>query len=562
MKPSNRPAVGLAALLGTLAGVFFLHYYIGHEDPAYPWDWGGYYRLYQDSAKLLLSGDLLWLPSIFHSILSDDYNASSIAPLFPFYAVFGDARFGYVLAVFLTYLLPTAIITTILSRQAIDRDGASSPSATIEILWIGAAALLFPAFWAPTIRGMPDIAGLVPLGLATILATRGDFLTRPLVRTAIHIGVLLWLAFLLRRWYAFATVGFVVTAVGFSTLQILRAPRPWPALMAALRAYGAMAGIIAFLLLAFQSQLVLRILTTSYADEYAAYQRPLADQFFMLYERFGNVFCLLALAGVVLALMRRNASVIFCALAAVLTFAIFSRTQAPGLHHTLPIFLWLFVAAIYPLGVLFRRLPAAARLPAALAAALWAGLSFGSVFVPEVRTATAWAAPVVPRLTIYPLKLGNLSEYRRLIAAIKALQPPTAMVAAYGSGDSFSDALLSALDRSLEPRLSWIGHVDSRDRMRLGPLRAPYAVVADPVPRHLPTGTQEVVRVPAESILGGTDLGSGYEKIDGPFVLDETHKAYIFHRKRDLSDEDISWLQAKLRQSYPAWTWNGADAIK
>jgi hypothetical protein len=124
--------VGLAFSFGFLCATF-VHYFVAHEDPAYLWDWGLYFHIYQDYGDRIISGNLNWIPSLIQDIRTEQYNPSTIVPLAPFFAAFGDARTGYILGIALVYLAPSALIVSIISLHAANNDHLSKSAGTLEL---------------------------------------------------------------------------------------------------------------------------------------------------------------------------------------------------------------------------------------------------------------------------------------------------------------------------------------------------------------------------------------------------------------------------------------------
>jgi hypothetical protein len=269
----------------------------------------------------------------------------------------------------------------------------------------------------------------------------------------------------------------------------------------------------------FQRGLVERIVTTSYGDRYGAYQMSLSAQLWILFDRAGIIFSVAALVGVMLAIARKNLLVIMCVTAAVISFFAFARTQAPSIQHTLPVFFWLFVVAAYPVVTASRFAPRYIRFVLVLVALLYLGLNFCWVFVPEARDRMQRLSFAFSGQTVFPLKIEHFSNYKELIRAVHLFNPSTSDLAVFASSYVLSDSLLYAIDKSLYTNITWASQVDLRDHMRIQELRATYAIVAEPITTHLPDGTQLVVSIPAASILAGTNLGAGYEKVAGPLFL-------------------------------------------
>jgi hypothetical protein len=546
-------ALGVWAAL-TLPLALFAAEFVARETPAYAWDWGDYFRDYKAFSTLIAEGGA-WASALARSVRADDYNLSTLVALYPFHALFGPSRAGYIAGVTVLYLVPAGLIAAVLTATAASREGL--PTSRPLFVMLALVAIAFPHFWLPTLRGLPDIAGLIPLGLATLLILRSDFLTTKPVRNGIMIGLLIWAAFLFRRWYAFAGVGLIAATalVGAARIWLAGGDRR-PRLSAFLEGGKAMVLAILLALIAVQSELTAKILRTSYADAYAAYQMPLLAQIGLHYDRTGALYGLAILAGLGLAALRRNLALLFMALAALITFALFAATQGPGVQHGLPILFWLLPAAGYALLTGLSRLSRLGRHMGAALAVLCCGLALAAHVHPPARAAIGPFAAALPAATAHPLRLANEPAYRALGDAIRAL-PPEARVAVFASSDALSASLMAALDPAQSGRFVTVSDVDRRDGFAIGALAASHAVVADPVQLHLPESGQRVVQLPASRILRRESFGAAYEPIAGPFALDQGAVAHLYRRTRPLDEADLAALGAAILAHYPNWRRQG-----
>ena len=272
-----RSAVAAFAPLGAaaVAAVLFGSAYVSLEHPAYAWDWGRYFRIYRIFGGLAHEDPLGAAGALLGSIAGRDYNAASIVPLLPIYGIWGDSRSAYVAAILALYTVPACFLAAQLAKGR-GGDPVDRPKALAVTL----AALLFWPLWASALRGMPDVAGLIPLGIATMLLLRTGFMTRATPAQGLLLGLCLWSAFLLRRWYAYSILAVGMVAVGFAIAAVVRAPneeRPALATTATV-AFAIGALTLAGCLAALQAPLVERILHTNYGDIYAAYQAPFVVQ--------------------------------------------------------------------------------------------------------------------------------------------------------------------------------------------------------------------------------------------------------------------------------------------
>lgn len=89
-------------------------------------------------------------------------------------------------------------------------------------------------------------------------------------------------------------------------------------------------------------------------------------------------------------------------------------------------------------------------------------------------------------------------------------------------------------------------HSDLRDGFSTELPKAKYVVVCDPVQLHLAAGTQRVMGIPANEILGGAN----YEYMQ-EWTLDRGVKAKLYRLAKDFSQQDIRELAARFDVVYP-----------
>ncbi|MFD0850354.1 hypothetical protein [Sphingosinicella xenopeptidilytica] len=534
--------------------------YVNSEQDIYYWDWGNYYKLYLKFMENFWSGNFEWLNWLVNSIRVDSYNLSSITFLAPFYLFFGPNRFGYILGISTLYMLPAMAISLALCRRAILESSKAQAVSGHIFTSLTIITFLFPVFWAPTLRGMPDVIGLIPLGVATLIFLRSKGLTENPLRSGLAFGTLLWTAFLFRRWYAFAVIGSFTAGALIILLILLTLKSRKDTLKAGANGFGRAGFTVAACLIAFQLPLVREILTSSYGDLYVAYQQPFFKQAGTLLLNLSIPFCLLFMLGTVFALKEGNRTTQFCSLASIITYLLFAQTQAPGIQHLLPIFFWTLPAIALAYARITIYLSPNWRWPFAMLAILWSIANFAVVFAPGVRAALAPAGFLFSSQQFLPLRLEKPEDYFRLISDTRQHLQQNEKIAIFASGFNLSDSLLASLSPELKPSIAWISQVDARDGFALAPLRAEYAIVADPVALHLPAQHQQVVSVVATDLIDGGPLSNGYRLIKGPYFLDGC-KAYLFKRVQPLTDSEIRLLEATLRSRYPNWSWDGANRI-
>ncbi|UVK45226.1 hypothetical protein BPNPMPFG_000736 [Mesorhizobium sp. AR07] len=529
-----------------LLGVAFAALYINLEEPVYYWDFTAYFNGFNHQGAILVESPLRWLSQLRDSVARDDYSAAVLVPLLPFQILFGGSRLSYVAAIVTVYLVPTALF---MGRMSYLEATETSSSQGWLAVWV--AVFLYTPFWAATLRGMPDIAGCLALSAATYFLWKSKFLTRGPVISGIRVGLCLWLAFMLRRWYAYSVVGIGISAAFFCLLQVAK-DRDFPALRNA-----ALGGVCAILVivgaaLAFQQPLILRILGTSYGDLYSGYRTNFISQIDQIGSRLSYANWLLIIVGLYISLVRRNSFALFCAVASVLTFLIFTRTQDMDRHHSMSLFLWLFpayaqaIVAIVSMSALRSRWSTAA-----IAAA--AGLAYFGTFFPVGRQLLSPINYVFAREATLPLHLDNLPEYGRLIDDLVGRMGPEDKVSIFASGSVMNDGLLIGMNPALYDHLGWSCQVDSRDQFKPEVLKSKYVIATEPPVTHLRPDAQICVTIPDQDIVDGKGIGAAYKRV-AAYRLSGDVKGYLYEQVRPVSKAEIDALYSEFRKKYPDWT--------
>lgn len=534
-----------AYICTVLLGISLSTAYINLEESVYYWDFVAYFNMFNQQGVLLVESPFEWLSQLGTSIATEDYGVAILVPLLPFHLVFGGSRLSFIAGIVAVYLVPAVLLIGRISyREAI----SETPSRSWIAVWI--AAFLYTPFWAPTLRGMPDIAGCLALTAATYFLWKSKFLAREPVISGISVGACLWLAFMLRRWYAYADIGITVSAAFLGLLQIAR-ERDLPAFRNAAVGGACMIFLVAATALNFQLPLIAKILQTSYADLYSGYKTTFVTQLCDVGSRLSHLNWALIVVGLYISIVRRNGFAVFCAMASVLTFLAFTRTQDPERHHSLPMLLWLFPAYVQAIVSIVSVPGLKSRWPTVAMAAV-AGFAFWGTFFPAGRQLLSPVGFVFAREATLPLHLDNLPEYSRLIDDLVDRMEPEDRFSVFASGPVMSDALLFGMKRDLVAHVGWICQVDSRDRFRPDALKSRYVVVTDRPVTHLQPGAQICVTVPNQYILEGKGIGAAYRRI-AEYRLSGGVAGYLYEQVRPVSKAEVDALYAEFRKKYPDW---------
>jgi hypothetical protein len=504
--------------------------YVHYEHPAYVWDLGAYWHFFKLYGGMIARHDPSWFTSVLASIRGDDYNPSAIIPLLPFYFLFGGGRSVYICAIATMCLLPAVVLVSAMAFKSRGSEGDRLPYWIVFVL-----AVTFVPFWFPTLRGYVDIIGLISLCMATLILYETDFLRRAAIRSAVFIGCLLWTAFLFRRWYAFSAIGFLVASfmAGIFGRWCDGRGSFWrgSVLLAISLAFSGIvaAGFVA----AFQSTLATRILTTSYADSFSAYQIPLGVHLKMLVDRLSIFGVAIASIGAAVALHRRNERLLFCLIAAATTFVLFIRTQAFGSQHFLPVAMWGFPLLVAGLDQLYGWIPARAKWCAKTLAGIVPVIVFAIDVSPALPRGGVVASLFVPSPPVYPLHLLRYEEYQRLLADLVNYVGEHHTVVIYASSFILSDSLLEALSPELQPHVIDQVQVDRTASFDFSVLRADYAVAASPPQTHLPIDFQRAITLPGDLLLRREGVGAAFEPMGEPYRLPEVGIGAAFEPKEE-----------------------------
>jgi hypothetical protein len=529
--------IAVCCLAAALFAVGLCIVYVRSEMPLYYWDYGYYWRLFQTYGERIGGGN--WLGAALGDIRSNDYSPAPIIPLYPFYDLFGGSRQSYLAGVAVLYLVPTSLIAALLAR-AVGVRGFALPFLL---------AVIYTPFWAPTLRGLPDIVGAVFLGMATLIMLRSGFLRRHALAASVALGLAIWLPFFFRRWYAYSIVCF------FAVSFLMGAYRHWregglPGTLRFAVLLGGSGVIASLLVFAFQRDLAIRAITTDYSTLYDGYQTTAASHALILYHRTGLFILSLIALGVLFAPRDSRAEAWFCLLTAVLTLILFTTTQVLGAHQYLPVALWLF--PLYSLG--FSRIVDAFVWPARPTVAFGLLLVSVAIFAFALKPRAdmpRWGYALLGQDPFPPLTIENFEEYRRLSSDIEKVAVGGKKVAVYASSEQLSDALLAAIHPAIEGTLSPMLHNDRLGNPPLRLLNADYAVWTDPDQTHLAQGSQMMIKLPNTFLREGRGFGAAFGKVVGEYRLASGMRAVLAERTRPVTVEEMSELLSAFLDARP-----------
>ncbi len=547
MRLSKASAFGIII---TLFAIALTVHYMSLEENVYYWDYNGYWRPWQDFSSGFASRPFHSFLDIRHSVRHNDYNILPIAITAIFSILPVNSRLAYILSIVIVYLIPSVIMFSVLCRRFGDYQSLTDKVMALTL------AVTFSAFWAPTLRGYPDICGLLFVIGSVLYCINFDMGAQRRVKKALMLGFLLWAPFLMRRWYAYTVVTLYISLPVLNYLFFAKGNYGRKRIINIVTNFF-IAGVFSCVLaLVFQLPLLQRIISTNYAYIYSAYQAPFNSSVHSLLI-FNGIYLLpfVVLGIVVSCLPGRKSSLIFtlfCAFNLLFSFFLFTRTQTPGIQHAIPFTLWVLLIAGQGLLWLMAKLKnnIAQWIMIVVIAAGSLIILFHTLFDFKVPNLITNSMPNQAQ----PLRVENYPEYLALDHDIERLTAEGDKVTVLSSNEVLNDDMLNTIsDLRLENRITYTSQVDLRDGINLKALNSKYFIVTDPVQIHLRADGQRVIIVPTEALLKHQNIGQAFKLLNREYKLNDKVSARIYERTRPFTPQEVDDFLSTFYQYYPQW---------
>lgn len=512
--------------------LLFIYSYVAHEHRIYCWDTAGYFYCWCDFT--------FNLGNIWTSIRYSDYNVLPVLLLqlgkfFPF-----PDRIDYILSILFFYLVPISVIYCIFLSTF-----TKSDSILYSFLVFFGIATFLP-FLGPILRGYPDIGSIFFIILTLTLVNLTSFKNTHVV-LAIFVGIFLYCIFLLRRYYAYSLISLYLSLPIYCFFKEEKSKESIKPIIYFFIISAISTGI---LLLIFQYPLAKRILSTNYSHIYTAYAATSLSYLIKgICSRIGYIYLFLYLYSTIIILLSKDKKFIillaFCTFNIIFTLAIFNLTQAPGMHHLLPINAFLIIIILLGIHITFNRLK--------YKNIIYFSLIISTLSLPIILY--LYKIPVYPYLNFQrPLTIQNYNNYLSLCTEINSLIGDNKKISVIGSSTIFNDSLINTIcERKFSKQINWMSQIDLRDGLKLNFLDSDFLLVADPPQTHAPQGTQRVITIPAETILKGTTIGKSYRRRPEKFNLARGITCYVYEKINDISPEEKAEFLKEFYKYYPEW---------
>lgn len=546
----NKPLSIILLFMILLVVVIQTSIFIAHEQNIYYWDFNGYWRMWEEFCATFPNEPINSIRTVFHSIRHDDYNSLPVAITSWFYLFNLPSRLSYITSLAVMYLFPTVILFHLLCKRFSDNHSFG---------WLLLSCILpltFVAFWAPTLKGYPDISGLIPIIAALLYVSSSDFGDKVKIKKALVTGLLLWSPFLLRRWYAYTVVSLYISLPVLNYFLYNNAKHSFGRVAIIIKNFF-VAGIFSVLLtLIFQGALIKRVIATDYATIYSAYQSSLSHSIENLYNDIGLYLFPFIIIGLLSIFRSKDRNdkilIIFSAFNLVFSFFLFTRTQSPGVQHCLPFALWALIIATLGLKTLLHLATSKTYQYSMLIAVtgLCFFINYTSLFSAKQYTTIDKLLPIKS----LPIHVDNFNNYVTLVKNIESLTQGNEKVTILSSSSVLNDDMINTISyRKLTGKIAYASQVDLRDGINIESLLSKYFVVADPIQTHLTPDGQRVITIPANEILSGDGIGAAFRRIGPAYKLSDGVTAYIYERTRSYTDKEIKNFFSLFYKHYPQW---------
>lgn len=473
---------------------------------------------YWDMSRRVLSGALngsFWR-SVYHSVGSSDYNYVAALPSAAWMSIFGQSRTAYVAGLIIMYLIPSVLIVYRLAARL-----SKAP-----LFAFAAAVFMLPSTLFISASGFADVGGLLLLLCCYSLYFNDD---SEAVWRYIAIGILLVLAMIFRRYFAFFSISFI-TAMAMDCILFRKSRRNLIITCITLAAvlFGAF------------MPFVTGILIKDYGTLYSGYKFPLATDIKFITRYFGYIFLLVMLAvPVISAIRKKEYRPVFAWIQLIVCGAMFTATQTHSIHHMLLYIPALMILAIFMINCVSRQwtLIAAAALTAA---------NMLSPYIDRVQPRNIQEIEhlsAFPSFSLRPQRIDNIYDIVQAKRKLDEYIPEGCVCGVMASSFIVNDSILRNAEPSLNLKIKRTGdyivslpEVDSRDYGRLDEIyNSEYILVAFPAQTHLAPGAQTIVEEGVRSFANYADIALSFEQVEGYDEWIGDIELSLYHRKDNIN---------------------------
>lgn len=555
----------LSAVLALL--VIFLK--IRQNNTVYTWDWAGYWKLSVSSTDQLFSIGLIdSIKNLRYSINNWDYN--SFLPFviaLPLHFI-GYSYVRYVMVVAVFFFTPAAVLVAILAAGIVKNE---KPGTVFTVTLLLNFSALF--FYRILLRGMIDIAIIIPMAISLMYFLEYDFKTIGHVKNVFIAGMLV-MAWISRRYAVFYIVGFVCAMV-YSAVVFLWKERNKKAFISTVVNFAEIGGSSLLVLLIAFKKFFLDALGTN-RDAFSAYgTNPFLNALGFSY-RIGAIYWIAILLIIIISVVRKQQiDFVVKLLVLGLTSAFsFSIVQSPGIQHVL-----IVAIPIILLGVLLMNFRKESGWLAKLSNVVY-GIAMLSFFIniisyidveffdfriknylisrtvklSDYTVSPLSASDFLTEQYAYPLIRNDLNLLGQIVNDINAETTKkndtyVAVAEQLFNSDTMRNYYFPEMNNSV-PSLSPVSDVDLRDGFPKYFLSATYVLACDSDNCTYNNGGKILEYINSQISDSGSAIGKNYELVKG-YKIENELEIKIYRRIADYSRDDLEEIAGYFDSVYP-----------
>lgn len=523
----------LASFAITAAFLITTILYVHKEQFFYFWDNFAYHRATLESVSALQQPGTSWMSHLRVSMQSG-FSQLFTVPLAPLMLCLGESRSVYIGGITIFYLLPCAWLCTVIVNRIVPLHRLQWP-----LVFMSCASL--PVFWQVTLRGYPDIGGIVVALVAILLITGDRGITK--WSTAILLGIVLAATFLFRRHLVYCIIPLMAATSCFALAHTFyeRPERRWREVLLTLARLTLTTGLTIFLIWLVAPSYFRELITTNFRELYLPFQHPVLNSLHNHWNYIGSVYWALGLFGFFWGMRRAKAQKWICGFLlfyAFLSFAIWGfylryLSVQYNLHFAVVIAIGLGLLTALVSQHFKTGFPALCLIIALVA--LWGDRLSHIRFLPGTIT------NVLPE-RVMPLRNPDYDEIKRLIEYLhNAVEDRTQTVIFDSSNQIFNSDMVSIGEQALYGRknktnILYGGHMDT---VSAYPLRdmvaADWVVHTEPYQWHINIKDQGIVEAVCRTFSEKWKFSDDFEKKGSPFALSQGVTVQIYRRIRPTS---------------------------
>lgn len=574
--------------------------FVNSEDSIYYWD----YAFYWFSSNWIADG-YVNLKHFFIVLRNDDYNFTSVLLQSAFSYITSTARNIFILTTVVFYFFPFCFVFLNLFGEFVKEEKTK--------MLVFSLIISATPFIKPILIGYPDIVGLIFVLLSIILCLKKD-LSKIDVKNIVLLGILLYLPFMFRRWFAYTIVSLFLTLplLNYFIFERKKDINKFRCFFTILCSFF-MSGLVSmFCAFSLQWGLCRRILGTNYSDIYSAYRLPLRESLCFVIDSVGLWIVPLVVSAICMLFkknyIREKVLIVFSLANFFIILFLFFSTQSPGIQHQQPLALFIYIISslglinivnangklgviLLTFPIVFISMPVFSLFHRMLPPAIYDSISYSrhnllgndviilpicnydnpefnikkNIYLRDGRMCTNGEN----LLSIFPLghtpmRSENLDNYRKLLDFFTTNVQPSEKAYFLSSSEVFNGTMLMSLGGlSKCEKFSSEQHVDFRDGPPFSLLKADYVIVASPVQTHLKKGQYDII-LPAYSFIKKTDIYRSYQEIPIDINLSrfgELVTIRIFKKVKPFNSEDLQLFFDKFYEVYPEWKKSHGDDI-